>query len=350
MSNSAQLIFPHEFLNNIHDGIIVTDENDRVVFVNSAAIMLLGLSADTIQTELQASIFSIGNKTYSLKSLPLTHGSALGHIKTGLVGGEKFIIITLSEEMGNAEKYKIYVLFDESLDQKLEEMKLDFVTLAAHELRTPLTSIRGYLSLISEQYTDPNSKKDQEVKSILDHAGSGVDRLSALIENLLSVSNIEKGSVKIVKKPEEWGQLLENNIELFRNRASIKNQKIIFEKRKEQVAVSVDALRIGVVITNLLTNAINFTPNGGIITIEYHKKADTILTSIKDTGIGIPHDAQTHLFEKFYRIGGKLEGGDRGTGLGLFITKSILHMHNGKIWVKSTPGKGATFFFTIPIS
>lgn len=345
--------FPHEFLTEITDAILLQDDKGNIVYANPSAEKILGKNLKELQNTSELMRFEINGTKLHLKQFPLTRsGSPLQHVKyTSPQQEEKYLTFSVSKMKVHEDFFHTFIFRDESFEQKLEEMKLDFVSMAAHELRTPLTSIKGYLALLNEQYVDKNSEKDRQVQTILTRVGASAEQLSSLIENLLNISKIERGSLILSKQAEDWGLIVEKAVDLLRDRASVKNQKIVFEKRKEVLSVLVDAVRIAEVMNNMISNAISFTPNGGTITVEYHKKDDYIQTSIKDTGIGIPKEAQEHLFEKFYRVsGGKLEGGVTGKGLGLYITKSIIEMHGGKIWVESETGKGATFFFTIPIA
>ena len=241
----------------------------------------------------------------------------------------------------------ILTLHDISKEDALESMKLDFVSMAAHELRTPLTSIRGYLSVFMEE----NSKNlNTEQNMLLGRINIAGEQLMALIENLLSVSKIERGVFGIQLAPIDWPTNVASVIEDFKNRAEEKKQQLEYIPPTMPIpTIEVDKLRINEVLSNLLANAIAYTPERGQIKVSIEFKDNQVVTHIQDTGVGIPEEALPHLFTKFFRISGKLEQGSKGTGLGLYISKSVVDMHKGKIWVESTFGKGSSFSFSIPV-
>ena len=226
-------------------------------------------------------------------------------------------------------------------------MKLNSVSMAAHELRTPLTSIRGYLSVFQEEDITLND----EQKMFLKRISIASDQLVALVENLLNITRIEKGVMALNKNPLNLLETIKTIIESLHESASQRNISVkLFEPEENIPLVDADAFRISEVITNLLSNAIYYTDKGGNVDISFSHNDKEIITHIKDTGQGIPKEALPHLFTKFYRVSGKLEQGSKGTGLGLYIAKAIIDMHNGKIWVESEVGIGSTFSFSLPIA
>ncbi len=226
-------------------------------------------------------------------------------------------------------------------------MKLDFVSMEAHELRTPLTSIRGYLSVILKEYAE-NLSADQ--KMMLGRVSISADQLMAIVESLLSVSKIERGIFSVNISEVNWQQFVKQTVNDFQERAKERTIQLHFDEPNLTVSsVAADALRIGEVLNNLLSNAINYTYPGGTVTVSLEEKDGKIVTHIKDTGQGIPKEALPHLFTKFFRVSGRLEKGSKGTGLGLYIAKYIVNLHQGEIWVDSEVGKGSTFSFSLPV-
>lgn len=242
----------------------------------------------------------------------------------------------------------VVTLYDEGKERALEEMKLDFVSMAAHELRTPLTVIRGYAELLDTEIGD---KLDPEHKEHLHRLEYNAGNLGTLIDNLLNVSRIERGSYKIDPAPIDLVALIRNTMKDLTDQANSKGQTLTFVEPQEKIPlVLADQFRISQVLTNLVTNAITYTPVGESITVSLEKKDSFTAVSVKDTGIGIPKEATAKLFTKFFRVNSVLEQGSKGTGLGLFISKSIITMHGGDISVESELGKGSTFTFTLPIA
>lgn len=236
-------------------------------------------------------------------------------------------------------------------DHSLDEMKSNFVSIAAHELRTPLTSIKGYLSVYMNDYKD---KLDADQKDLLGHIGSATEELLALVENLLNVSRIERGAMNLSLVEVNWADLVKGVVDDFLERATQKNIQLKFVSPAPPLPpIKVDKVRIIEVISNLLSNAINYTNPGGMVQVWAEKGDNEIITHIGDNGQGIPAEAIPNLFTKFYRVTQGLTQGSTnsdGNGLGLYISKAIVDMHKGKIWVESEVGKGSRFSFSLPLS
>lgn len=242
----------------------------------------------------------------------------------------------------------IVTLHDVSKEKELEEMKLDFVSMAAHELRTPLTSIRGYLSVLQEEI---GKKLSADQYSFLEKAFISSTQLAALVENLLSVSRIERGSLQIQSQVSDWEAILKEAYNNFLPQAKERQVALTYVEPKPKLPlVMVDKFRISEVVSNLIGNALNYTPSGGSVEVSTEVKDGQVITKVKDTGPGIPANAIPKLFTKFFRVSGVLEQGSKGTGLGLYISKAIVDMHKGRIWVESEMGKGSTFSFSVPVS
>jgi two-component system, OmpR family, phosphate regulon sensor histidine kinase PhoR len=194
------------------------------------------------------------------------------------------------------------------------------------------------------------SKFTEEEKKFLDRADASTATLNKLIENLLTVSKIEQGKMKLTFKNINLSEIIINSIDEFSKLAQAKGLNLRFEKPDTEIPeISADSLRIGEVVTNLVNNAIAYTQQGEIV-VRIKANSDSVTTSVSDTGQGIPEDALPHLFTKFFRVQGVLEAGSKGTGLGLNISKNIVEAHQGRIWVVSKLGKGSTFFFSLPIT
>jgi two-component system, OmpR family, phosphate regulon sensor histidine kinase PhoR len=219
--------------------------------------------------------------------------------------------------------------------------------MAAHELRTPLTAIRGYTSLLQMHYA---SKLDDSAKELLTRLLVSTTNLTNLIDNLLSVSRIERNDLTVEVKPITLDIIIKDIFTSFQQQARTRKQIFTLNLPDNLPMVMADPFRIGQVFINLISNAINYTPDGGRVTITVSVNTDHLEIIVEDTGEGIPHEAMPRLFTKFFRVSGSLEQGSKGSGLGLYITKSIVELHKGKISAESTVGKGTTFTFTLPIA
>lgn len=254
----------------------------------------------------------------------------------------------VNNQTGQVISYVIS-LHDMTKESELESMKLDFVSMAAHELRTPLTSIKGYLQV----YMDENAKSlNVEQKMFLDRIGIATQQLSALVENILSVSKIERGTFSITTSPVDWAEFVKQLVNDSIIRASSKKIGLFYIEPTQQIPkLNVDKIRITEVLNNMISNAINYTEVGGEIKVWLEIQDQNVVTHIQDNGVGLSPESINNLFTKFFRVQGKLEGTMKGNGLGLYISKSIIELHRGKIWAQSEGlGKGTTFSFSLPIS
>ncbi len=341
-------------LENMPEGIIVVDSNKLIIYLNQTAKRLTGLENEVAGHPIDQIIqFKAKENTLTFLHFCPARENYNGIIFQGsnlkIVGKiESTINLTTTQTQGNGLS-PIFILTLQDISQKksLEEMKFDFVSLATHELRTPLTSIKGYLSVFLQEN---QGKLTPDQLELLNQATRATEQLNSLVENLLSVSRIERGVLAVNLEPVDWTTFVKNIVDDFIQRAREKEINLEFILPTQTIPqIKVDKLRITEVLTNLLSNAIKYTETGGQISVQIENKEDQVITHIKDTGHGISPDAQNQLFGKFFRVAGPLEGGTKGTGLGLYITKSLVEMHHGKIWVESKLGQGSTFSFSLPI-
>lgn len=234
-----------------------------------------------------------------------------------------------------------------SANDKLEQinrMKNEFISMVSHELRTPLTTLKGFVSIVLNEETGPLNDQQRHFLQTSDRA---IDRLTLLVSDLLDISRIEAGQIKMQLRPIQLRELCQRLSMSFA--APLSEQKLTLTLNIPETIPQVlaDPDRILQVFDNLLTNAIKFTTHGGI-TITAQDKGDFVMIAVRDTGSGIAKEEQDRIFDKFYQI--KVGSGypNKGTGLGLAIVKSIVESHRGKVWVESELGKGAEFRFILP--
>ncbi len=231
--------------------------------------------------------------------------------------------------------------------KELDDMKRDFVASVTHELRSPLAAIQTYVSLMIEKKNfSPEIMEDNLIR-----IKNNTKRLGRFINDLLDVAKIEAGKLDISPVKTRISPAIAEVVDLFKATAGEKNINLTFEDGTSELYARADEDRFKQVVTNLVNNAIKFTPEGGKITVQSQKTdGEFIEVSVTDTGIGIPRDSLEKVFSKFEQVKGvrdKIKG-PKGTGLGLTIAKAIVELHGGKIWVESELGKGTTFRFTIP--
>ncbi|CAN5162659.1 hypothetical protein BH11PAT4_BH11PAT4_4920 [soil metagenome] len=232
-----------------------------------------------------------------------------------------------------------------------DQMKSEFVSIASHELLTPISAIEGYLSMILDEKI-AGKGLDPQTTDYLSKCFSSAKRLSMLVKDLLSVSRIESGKMKFTAQQLDSTKSIQDTIDQLRFIAQEKQITLKFKKPEPAFPpVLADPDRTSQVLINLVSNAIKYNRAGGEVTIttELLKKEQMVSISVRDNGLGMDKDQMSHLFEKFYRVDTKETMGILGTGLGLYITKSIVERMGGAINVQSTPGKGSAFTFTIPL-
>ncbi len=229
-----------------------------------------------------------------------------------------------------------------------DKIKSEFVSIASHELFTPITAIEGYLSMILDENM---GKIDSRARGYLEKVYSSARRLSFLVKDLLSVSRIESGKMRVELQSLDLVKTIGETIDQLQFLADEKHLKLDFRKPYVPIPlVLADYDRLMEVLINLIGNSIKYTPEGAVtVSAEEIRNSNFVRVDISDTGIGMSKEAQAHLFEKFYRIASPETTNISGTGLGLFITKSIMEKMGGNISVKSKQGEGSTFSITIPI-
>ena len=251
--------------------------------------------------------------------------------------------IPLSDENGHIQQW--IGTSTDIQNMKLQEQHKDFfISMASHELKTPITSMKGYIQILQSMYQD---NQDEFLKTSLDRIYTQIEKLIAIIADLLDVSKIRTGSLTFNKQIFDLNILLREVIEELT--VVYPNFKINFSPASE-INVYADRDRVGQVFVNLITNAIKYSPNGTDIYISSKMNARSVMISVKDEGIGIDKNFQRKIFERFYRVEGKSEKTFPGFGIGLFIASEIIRRHKGSIGVESEPGKGSRFYFSLPLA
>jgi PAS domain S-box-containing protein len=225
-----------------------------------------------------------------------------------------------------------------------DQQKDYFISMASHELKTPITSIKGYVQILQSKY---GKSEDPFLKNSLNIVDKQIGTLTNLISDLLDVSKIKSGSLFLNKEKFQMNLLIRDVIEEIEHINP--GYEIIFSNEM-QLAVYADRERIGQVLINFLTNAIKYSPNSHTVKIESLIEDDNIVVLVEDSGIGINKTDQGKIFDRFYRVEGKNEKTFPGFGIGLFIAAEIIGRHSGKIGVKSEPGKGSVFYFSLPLN
>jgi signal transduction histidine kinase len=229
----------------------------------------------------------------------------------------------------------------------LDKAKSEFISMASHQLRTPLSAIKGYISMLIEgSYGQISEKAKEKLKNVF----QSNERLINLVNNLLNISKIELGKMELEKEKIQIEDLIESCCEELKIEAEKKGLKFYFSKPKEILPkIDIDSLKIRQVILNLIDNAIRYTQKGEI-EIKAEKTNSNVLISVRDTGEGLTKEEQKRIFEGFTRGGAGTTYWIEGAGLGLYVAKKYIELHQGKIWAESQgKGKGSVFYVELPI-
>jgi signal transduction histidine kinase len=228
--------------------------------------------------------------------------------------------------------------------KKISKRKSDFISSVSHEIRTPLTSIKGYAAII---LAGKLGALPEEIHTRLEKINRHSDELVHMVNDLLDISRIESGKVEIKKEALGLRTITDKISDLFSEQFKTKNINFSSNIPDNCQEISADRGQIERVFINLVGNALKFTPENGKIQINANRTNNIIQINVKDTGFGIPEDAQESIFEEFFRVDNTINQEVKGTGLGLTLVKHIIEAHQGKIWVKSKVGEGSTFSFTL---
>jgi signal transduction histidine kinase len=321
-----------------NDAIIVTNAQNQVLLMNQAAQRAFDVEAvpevgrplgEVVSNERLLALFarSEAGEEALAEEIPLTDGRIL------------YASLTPVAEIG-----PIAMMQDITYLKELDKMKSDFVSTVSHDLRSPLTNISGYALLLPEA-GELNQTQQEFVEGIKQSAA----RMTTLIDNLLDLGKIE-ARVGMEMKPCQLVTVINKAVESLREQTKTKKIVLQLDLPPELPLVQGNLVRLDQIVSNLVDNAIKFTPEGGMVTVSAKEEKGEVVVEVKDTGIGIAPEDQVHLFEKFYRVGGEETSNIEGTGLGLAIVKSIVEGHGGRLWVKSQPGQGSIFGFVLPIA
>lgn len=327
------------------DGVIITDDGSYVQLLNPAAARLLKISGK----EALGRTFAEVARHHQL--IDLWHRcEADGSEQTEAVeiGRDLFLQTIVTQFQQHGAKGYLVVIQDLTPVRRLQTIRRDFISNISHELRTPLASLRA----ISETLQDGALEEPQVARRFLGRADRELDVMTQMVEELLELSRIESGQVPLRLQPTAVSQLLLLPVERLKNQAARVGVELIVDLPAGLPTVLADPGRIHQVVSNLIHNAIKFTPEGGNIKLSAFVKpnrfANMVVMTVKDNGVGIPPEDIPRIFERFYKSDRARTRSAGGTGLGLSICRHIVQAHNGRIWVKSKLKRGSTFYFTLP--
>jgi two-component system, OmpR family, phosphate regulon sensor histidine kinase PhoR len=330
--------------NSMAEGLLILDEAGRIRLINQAFERLMNTSVDLRgQTVIEAlrlmPLQDLVDRTREVKEIVNMELETPGP-------GHRILGVNASSLLNRQGQRQgaILVFHDLTRVKQLENTRKEFVANVSHELRTPLSMIKGYLETLLDGAKDDPEVATQFLRTIRKHT----DRLAFLIEDLLTISQLESGRTALNLERFHLRALLNEIFADLQTRAEQK-QTLLENNVPEECEVHADIDRVQQVIYNLVDNAIKYGPTDGHVRIAANKtSAGWVRVSVQDEGGGIPAEARERIFERFYRLDRARSRQEGGTGLGLSIVKHIVQSHGGEVWVESKPGEGATFYFTLP--
>ncbi|MCL5096200.1 MAG: cell wall metabolism sensor histidine kinase WalK [Candidatus Omnitrophica bacterium] len=342
----TESITQESLFNNMAEGVLLLDRDGRVELINRSLEKMLRVSGNPKGRTLMET-FRL-HELHDLAQQAIVRGQILD-FELHLPGIEKRCLkVDASVLRGPSSRIQgiMLVFHDHTRLQQLERARQEFVANVSHELRTPLSLIKGYTETLLEGAKDDPAVATHFLKIIQKHA----DRLIFLVEDLLTLSRLESDQVTLQLQLVDLRLLTEKVLEDLRTRASRKTMHL--ENRiPPDLRAQADAERLQQALFNLIENAIKYGPVNGHVTVGGGATGERwIELWVKDDGPGIPLEAQGRIFERFYRVDRSRSREQGGTGLGLAIVKHVVQSHGGKVWVKSEPGQGSTFFLTLPMN
>jgi len=344
-ARARELAQQQALFNSMSEGVLVLDGEGRVRLVNQALERLFGITGDirgrTVMEALRL------HQVQELVNQTLVKGQVEDfELELPGLDGNRSLQVNSAVVLGSDGRQQglILVCHDLTRLKQLENTRREFVANVSHELRTPLSMIKGYVETLIDGAKDKPEVAMKFLQTIEKHA----DRLTYLIEDLLTISRLESGQIVMNLQLAELHGVAEHVRTDLESRAAAKQVKLLNEV-PAALAANADAERLQQVLFNLVDNAIKYGRAGGSVVIGARKtEKKQVELWVRDDGPGIPPEAQTRVFERFYRVDKARSRDAGGTGLGLAIVKHIVQSHGGEVWVESEPGQGATFFFTLP--
>ncbi|TAK96732.1 HAMP domain-containing protein, partial [Patescibacteria group bacterium] len=338
-------------LDNASDYVTITDPEAKILYLNSAAKavsatcqvgedvrhMWQGLMGQAFIDRLWRTI-KYDKKNFTSDLLTMTEAGKELEVR---------LSITPIVDENGAVIFFVSICRDISEEKAVEKAKSDFVSLTSHQLRTPLTSIKWLIELL---LNPKNGKLNRKQRDFLKTAYASTKRLMFLIGDLLSVSHIETGKINLNTKLTSIGTVLKSILQDLEPQISSKELAVSLKLAKNVPEISVDNNLIKQALTNIISNSVKYTPEKGKVGISTKKAGESLVIEITDNGLGIPQEEQKDIFKRFFRASNVQTEFTDGTGLGLFISQSLVGLSGGTISFQSTVGKGTTFWVTLPLN
>lgn len=331
-------------INTIPDGVILVDQNNRLMSSNQIALKLMGIPKVSPDIVLPKSVRNVD----FFKEISNVLSSKEKFVSAELVSTisqnppitKNFRILSNQYMLETLKKPgRILIIRDITTEKELEKAKEDFFHMITHDMRAPLASIQGYIELLKK--TIPPSEKTEKFISNMLFSSR---RLRGMIDDILNITKLERGTMMLQLDNVSVSEFLIRIRDNFEPVSNPKNIKVVVVPPKQEISFKADPILIERVVSNLVGNALKFTPSGGTITLSADENEQEVFLWVQDTGPGIPEDKRKSIFEKYSQLE---EHKQMGFGLGLAMCRMAVELHKGRIWVESEVGKGSTFIFTI---
>jgi two-component system phosphate regulon sensor histidine kinase PhoR len=341
-------------INSLSDGLLVIDQDSRLVLANPTISRLLDLKPGDYEYELPR---LLEHSQYGVEVKDITYTEILERVLSRgenlqldmILGTDPptifqsfWVPLKDSEERSGGA---VILLHDVTYYVELDRMKSDFISIVSHELKTPLTSITGFVRLLAAERVGPITEKQRHYLEIVQKQS---ESLTVLINDLLDLSRIEEGIIDVRHDPVSLAEVIGGVVQQLDTLAQERNVTVSIDVPNDLPTVKGDSDRLAQVFMNLIHNALKFTQAGGNVRVKAGSLGNECLVRVADNGIGISPKDQPKIFNKFYQVDSSSTRQQSGTGLGLSISKQLVAAHGGEIWVNSTLGKGTTFSLTLP--
>ena len=334
-------------INRMANGVMVTNRNLEIVLHNPALMRLMEISEKIENPAPIAKIMNDESLIDTLKQIQSGETSEGESVSQEINIGTNILRAISAPALGPDRSVvgTVTVLEDVTAFKQLDQMKSDFVNMVAHELRSPLVSIRQINSVLLEGLAGPLEEKQQD---FVDRGVKKIDALLELINDLLDVAKIEAGQYVQRQVPTDIGKIIEETVSLMEARAQEQGITLTYSCQGLK-PVQADPKNMEEIFNNLVSNAINYSPEGGRVTVTAQSLGEYMEIKVQDTGVGIPSEELPKIFDKFYRVKNPKTRQVIGTGLGLAIVKGVVEAHHGTIDVESIEDKGTTFRILLPV-
>ncbi len=344
---SDQLTQLEATLGNLREAVLIVDEANYIHLANQALREIFPAARNLVNLRLELIVRSAAFLDYVRAT---REGTALPRQEFEIDDGQQTLTIEAAgapiPSPDGKTLWALFVIHDMTKQRHLERMRRDFVANASHELRTPLSIIKGYIeTLVDGHQTMEPADRDKFLKTIQRHS----ERLNAIIQDLLTLSKLESATPGLQLETIDLEELLEAIGDDYRRRPVASEHELIVSVANEVGTIQADAVKLTQIFSNLLDNALKYTPKEARIEI-MARVLDTgeLELAVRDNGPGIPAEDLPHIFERFYRVDKGRSRETGGTGLGLSIVKHIVQLHGGRVWAESELGQGTSIFMRLP--